>query len=31
MTSRLMFNNTELEDTNVAAECDISYSVNKLL
>jgi len=26
-----MFNNTELEDTEVAAACGISYSVNKFL
>ena len=26
-----MFNNAELEDTNVAAACVISYSVNKFL
>jgi len=31
MTSGPMFNNTELEETNVPAACGISYSVNKFL
>jgi hypothetical protein len=31
MTYRPMFNNTELEDTDIAAACGISYSVKKSL